>query len=98
MIEYEFAPVNRLGLEVELPFTFYSENSSNDSIQKPSHRVESIKTAIQWTFFVSPLHNTSMALGYINELEFANLNEIYKGPVFTGNTFSRGAFHYRKIL
>ncbi len=88
LIEYEFAPINRLGLEVELPFTFYSANNITDSIQKPSHRVESIKTAIQWTFFVSPSYNTSMAFGYINELEFANLNGINKGPVFTGNIFN----------
>ncbi len=88
LVEYEFAPADRLGLELEVPFTIYSSNGNKDSNTKPSNRVESIKTAVQWTFFVSQLYNTSMALGYINEFEFGDLNKITQGPVFTANVFN----------
>lgn len=47
LIEYEWAPIDRLGLEVELPFTFYAPQSGieNDSI--PSNSLNSIKIATQ---------------------------------------------------
>ena len=53
LIEYEFAPVNRLGLEIELPFTFYSpqQNVSKDSV--PSNQLDGLQLAGQWSFFVS---------------------------------------------
>jgi len=72
LIEYEWAPIDRLGLEVELPFTFYSpvNGTANDSI--PAHRLNSLKVAAQWSFFVSEPTSTSMAIGYINEFEISD--------------------------
>lgn len=32
LVEYEWAPINRLGLEVELPFTFYSRLGNKSKI------------------------------------------------------------------
>lgn len=86
LIEYEWAPVNRLGLEVEVPFTLIAPyKNGSDSI--PSSRMESLKTAAQWSFFVSERLKTSMALGYINELEFSDLNYFGK-PFLKGNVFN----------
>ena len=53
LIEYEWAPIDRLGLEVELPFTFYSavNGTENDSI--PANRLNSLKVAAQYTFLVN---------------------------------------------
>jgi hypothetical protein len=67
LIEYEFAPIDRLGLEIELPFSFYSplDKSSVDTL--PSSQLESLKLATQWSFFVNERISTSMALGYIHE-------------------------------
>jgi hypothetical protein len=68
--EYEFSPVNHLGLEVEVPFTFYktlSENREGD--ESPRNRMEGVKLASQYTFLVSPKHKMSMALGYIHEFK-----------------------------
>ena len=72
LIEYEWAPVDRLGLEVELPFTFYSPINGTERDAIPSHRLNSIKMAAQWSFFVSEPMATSMALGYIHEFEFSD--------------------------
>jgi hypothetical protein len=88
LVEYEWAPVNRLGLEVEVPVTIYSPNSKLGNGLKPSNRVESLKTAFQYTFLVSERMQTSMAFGYINELVLTDLNEISARNLLTGNIFN----------
>jgi hypothetical protein len=88
LVEYEFAPIDRLGLEIEIPFTFYAPLGETTKNEMPAHRVESIKTAIQWSFFVSQKISTSMALGYINELEFHSLNQVSGKKLFSGNVFN----------
>jgi len=66
--EYEFSPVNRLGLEVEVPFTFYKpEYEHKKDEDAPRNRLEGVKLASQYTFLVSPKHQMSMAVGYIHE-------------------------------
>jgi hypothetical protein len=66
--EYEFSPVNRLGLEVEVPFTFYKPEYEHKSEEDaPRNRLEGLKLASQYTFLVSPKYNMSMAIGYIHE-------------------------------
>ena len=87
LIEYEWAPVDRLGLEVELPFTFYSPaiGVSNDSV--PSNELNSIQIAVQWSFFVNESIATSMALGYINEFELSDFQNFGK-PLFKGNVYN----------
>jgi hypothetical protein len=82
LIEYEWAPADRIGMEVELPFSFYSPNEPN--IPQPANQLESLKTAIQWSFFVSQKYQTTLALGYIHELRFGGARE----PVLTGNKFN----------
>jgi len=70
-IEYEFAPVNRLGLEVEVPITFYSPfRQREDSTASPRDRIEGLKIASQYTFFVSQQYQLSMAVGYMHEFRF----------------------------
>jgi hypothetical protein len=65
-----------------------TESPTQELPGRPSNRIESIKTAIQWTFLVDTDWATSMALGYINELEFNDLDAIRNGPFFTGNVFN----------
>ncbi|GAA4401276.1 hypothetical protein GCM10023187_15300 [Nibrella viscosa] len=86
LIEYEFAPINRLGLEVEIPVTVYALNEPNQS--RPSDRIESLKTAVQWSFLVSERLKTTLAVGYINELKFADLARWRIEPVLMGNEFN----------
>jgi hypothetical protein len=87
LIEYEFAPIDRLGLEIELPFTFNSSHKdiSKDSI--PSSSMESLKLAGQWSFFVSEKIATSMAIGYINEFEFSDFRN-FGNPLIKGNVYN----------
>ncbi len=87
LIEYEWAPIDRLGLEVELPFTFYSpiNGTANDSI--PSNQLNSIKIAVQWSFLVNEPMATSMALGYINEFDLSDFRNFGK-PFIEGNVYN----------
>lgn len=88
LIEYEFAPIDRLGLEIEIPVTFIAANGNkkNDSI--PSNRIESLKLAAQWSFLVSDKFNTTLALGYIHEFLLSDLDVIKNQTFFMGNLFN----------
>lgn len=88
LIEYEWAPMDRLGLEVELPFTFYSSvNGTPREATIPSHKLNSIKVAFQWSFFVNEPMATSMAFGYINEFELSGFKDFGR-PLVTGNVYN----------
>jgi hypothetical protein len=89
LVEYEWAVIDRLGLEIELPVTIYTNGPANrmnslSDLTKPSNRVESLKMAAQYTFLVSERLRTSMAIGGITELEFTDLNTIGREQVFQG--------------
>ncbi|MDY3352061.1 phosphoribosylformylglycinamidine synthase [Riemerella anatipestifer] len=86
LVEYEWAPIDRLGLEVELPFTFYSP-TGNERVQAPSSKLNSFKLALQWSFLVNEEKATTMALGYINELEFSDFGRFGK-PLIKGNVYN----------
>lgn len=88
LVEYEWAIADRIGLEIEIPVTLYMGQLAADATAKPANRIESIKTAAQWTFFVDESIATSIAIGAINELEFADIRQLNKGPIFTGNLFN----------
>ncbi len=88
LVEYEWAPADRLGLEVEVPFTFHAPLNGTARSEVPSHRMESIKTAMQYTFLVSERINTSLAIGYINELELADLSSMRSDNIVQGNVFN----------
>lgn len=87
LIEYEWAPIDRLGLEVELPFTFYSASNGTERDAIPSNQLNSVKVAAQWSFFVSEPMATSMALGYINEFELSDFRS-FGEPLIKGNVYN----------
>lgn len=87
LIEYEWAPINRLGLEVELPFTFYSALNGTERDSIPSNKLNSLKAAFQWSFFVNESMTTSMAIGYINEVELSDFGAL-RYPSITGNVYN----------
>jgi hypothetical protein len=87
LIEYEWAPIDRLGLEVELPFTFYSPLSGSKKDSIPSDQLNSIKVAAQWTFLVNPELATSMAIGYINEFTLSDFRN-FGNPFINGNVYN----------
>ncbi|MDQ1086056.1 HAEPLYID family protein [Siphonobacter sp. SORGH_AS_1065] len=65
-VEYEFAPINRLGLEVEVPLQ--AQVPMADDIPSSSLNMKSLKTSLQWTYAVIEPWQTSLAVGYTNEL------------------------------
>lgn len=85
LVEYEWAPVDRLGLEVELPFSLYYPNGDADA---PGSKLNSLKVAAQYSFFVSEKLKTSMAVGYIHELELTEFNNYSNHTLFTGNIYN----------
>lgn len=87
LIEYEWAPIDRLGLEVEFPFTFYTHVDGTQNVTIPSNRLNSIKIATQWSFFVNERMATSMAIGYINEFELSDFRS-FGSPLVTGNVYN----------
>jgi hypothetical protein len=86
LVEYEWAPINRLGLEVELPFTFYYPTENGSVV--PKNKLNSLKLAGQYSFFVSEKLKTSMAIGYIQEFELTDFNSYGKDKLFTGNVYN----------
>lgn len=86
LVEYEWAPINRLGLEVELPFSIYYPINGNGSAL--GSNLNSIKLAAQYSFYVSEKRQTSMALGYIQEFELTDFNNYGKEDLFTGNVYN----------
>ena len=81
-IEYEFAPFNRVGFEVEIPFS-YHYSGQQDGVILPREKIEGIKCAVQYSFLVSKKLNMTLAAGTIFEPE---LNPLY------------GIFHHQHIF
>lgn len=89
LIEYEFAPVNRLGFEVELPFSFYYQNESGVSRNTiPQSKLNSLKLATQYSFYVSEKYSTSLAIGYIHEFELTSFAQYGKSRLHKGNIYN----------
>jgi hypothetical protein len=84
LVEYEWAVANRLGLEVEIPFSYYQSSPNSDEII-PGTKFESLKLATQYTFLINTYSKTSAAIGYIHEFEFYELDEMSANPLFQGN-------------
>jgi hypothetical protein len=86
LIEYEWAPIDRLGFEVELPFSLYYPINGN--LNPPGNRLNSLKLATQYSFYVSEKNRTSMALGYIHEFELNDINKYRSGNIYIGNVYN----------
>jgi hypothetical protein len=89
-IEYEFAPFNRLGMEVEIPLQFYQPQSldgNHNSI--PKNRIEGLKFSTQYTFLVAPQKQISMAVGYTNQFIFHSFKTLHnENKLAKGNLYS----------
>ncbi|MBL7885018.1 MAG: phosphoribosylformylglycinamidine synthase [Bacteroidia bacterium] len=89
LVEYEFAPIDRLGLEIELPFSFYypaNSDVSKDSI--PRSQLNSLKLAAQYSIYVSEKNKTSIAIGYINEFELVDFKNYGKSKTVNSNIYN----------
>lgn len=89
LIEYEWAPIDRLGLEVELPFQFYYDRRGvSNGNGLPQSRLEGLQFAAQYSFLVSPKHNLTMAGGYLHSFTMNAFDRYDSSRLFTGNMMS----------
>lgn len=88
LVEYEFAPIDRLGLEIEFPFLFYSKIDKENNLSIPKGKLQSTKLASQYTFLVNDKFNLSMAAGYIHEFLMPDFNQYKSGSIFNGNVYN----------
>ncbi len=85
LVEYEWAPADRLGLEVELPFTFYYNTNGSGGDSNPGSRLNSLKLASQWTFLVNAKAKTSLAVGYLHEFLLPSFQDYGKERLLAGH-------------
>lgn len=83
LVEYEWAPINRLGLEVELPFSIYYP--TGDSRTAPGSQLDALKVAAQYSFYVSEKNKTSLAIGYIHEFSLPEFRRYGRERLYRGN-------------
>lgn len=86
LVEYEWAPIDCLGLEVELPFSFYYPTGGQ--ADAPGSKLNSFKLAAQYTFLVSERCKTSMAVGYIQEFELGAFKSYGQSLFFSGLVYN----------
>jgi len=88
LVEYEWAPIDRLGLEIETPFSFFQTRENANSSQTPESRLDGLQLAAQYTFLVDPKRNISLAGGYLHEFSFNSFRNYGRERFFTGNVYS----------
>jgi hypothetical protein len=88
LVEYEFAPLNRLGFEIELPFSFYAPLGGMHKDSIPGNKLNGLKLATQYSFFVSEKMKTSLAIGYIHEFMMPEFRGYKSSKFITGHLFN----------
>lgn len=86
LAEYEFAPLNRLGLEVETDFSFYKRISEANVI--PKNKLDKLKVSAQYSFYVSPKYATTLAVGYTHVFEFTDFESYDNSRFVRGMEYS----------
>ena len=69
LMEYEFAPIDRLGLEAETDFAYSKSHMANVS---SSNQLERLRLSSQYSFYVSKKHATTLAVGYTQIFNFVD--------------------------
>ncbi|QOW09316.1 phosphoribosylformylglycinamidine synthase [Kaistella flava (ex Peng et al. 2021)] len=82
LAEYEFAPIDRLGLEVETDFSFFKRISDAQVI--PKNRFDNLRLSAQYSFYVSPKYNTTLAIGYTQVFGFTAFEDLDDKPLIKG--------------
>ncbi|SFB73410.1 hypothetical protein SAMN05421780_101169 [Flexibacter flexilis DSM 6793] len=86
LAEYEFAPINRLGLEIETDFSFFRRTAGNENI--PDNKLDGIRLSAQYSFWVSPKYRTTLAVGYTQVLETTAFKNYGKNNFVTALSYN----------
>ncbi|WP_104384530.1 HAEPLYID family protein [Sphingobacterium sp. HMA12] len=69
LAEYEFAPIDRLGLEVETDFVYSKSKIADVS---SGNELERLRLSSQYSFYVSKKQATTLAVGYTQIFNFVD--------------------------
>lgn len=86
LTEYEFAPVDRLGLEVEADFSFY--NNRKNEAKKMNNELEALRFSSQYSFYVSEKSQTTLAVGYSQILDFNDFKNFDDKQIVVGTNYN----------
>ncbi|HSF54070.1 MAG TPA: HAEPLYID family protein, partial [Algoriphagus sp.] len=86
LVEYEFAPINRLGLEVEADFLFFKQKETHSEL--PGNKLECLRFSGQYSFFVSTKYRATLALGYTQLIELTDFRDYRSGNLVSGTVHS----------
>ncbi len=86
LVEYEFAPINRLGFEAEADFSFFKRTNPVSEI--PNHKLECLRFSTQYSFFVSTKLKTTLSVGYTQIVEFTDFKNYGKRNFFTSTVYN----------
>jgi len=86
LVEYEWAPIDRLGLEIEIPVSLYSAFPGATDV--PANRVESLKLGVQRTLHVSLERSFSFAVGYLHQFVLRDPARLRPRDPFRGNVYN----------
>lgn len=85
LAEYEWAPINRLGVEVEVDFSFF--NASGDTVQY-QNKMDCIRLSSQYSLWVLPELQTTFALGYTHIFELTEFAKYGKNNLLEVSVFN----------
>ena len=96
LIEYDFAPIDKLGFEIEVPFTFVQEKIALPTTTQeydvpeegsaPSNAM-ALRLGFNYSLYASQKSKTSISIGYFNEFELTPFNHFGK-PLLEGNVYN----------
>lgn len=89
-LEYEFAPMDNLGFEINIPFSLYVNNDLA-TVERPGNQMEFVQWASQYTFYSNPQKGISMALGFKNIFDISS-------PERESNNFQIQSINYYPFL
>lgn len=79
LVEYGFAPVDKLGVEIEMPFVFIQRKSVDMMAGSPraaipeeggaEESVTALRVGVNYSFLTLPRARTTFSAGYFNEIE-----------------------------
>ena len=97
LLEYDFAPIDKLGFEIEMPFVFINQiqqstTNGNTDIIVPEEggavkSAMALRVGFNYSLFSSKKAKTSIAVGYFNEFELTPFNNFGK-PLLEGNVYN----------
>ena len=97
LLEYDFAPIDKLGFEIEVPFVFVNQKtntiqheSTDAVVPEEGGAVKSamaLRVGFNYSLFNNTKTKTSVSVGYFNEFELTPFEHFGK-PLLEGNVYN----------